>query len=375
MAAFKRYLELRDQTSSKFWEIEVQGQKFVVRFGRIGTKGSLNEKVFDSPEQAEKEAHKLITSKLKKGYAEPAGPKFDVFQFRKIDYRIGKGLDRPESTIFRLSVDYDDEHSFEDLFAAFLKEPQLSEVRALSIGMWTDVLSDAVDTPSRLLIEAAEKMPQLEALYYADVEQEESEISWIELPDLAAVAHAFPNLEVLRIRGSHLRLEQLHHDKLGALIIESGGTSKETLADICAAKLPALQHLEIWIGVEDYGWDGSIADIEPLFETGRFPSLRHLGVMNAKEQDEIARAAAQSDLVQGLDSLDLSMGVLTDAGARYLLQSDAVRNLKSLNLRYHFMSDAVVLKFQDLGPAVNTSGQNEPDRDDDEVYFYTEVSE
>ncbi len=375
MASFKRYLELRDQSSSKFWEIELQGQKFVVRFGRIGTKGSLNEKVYDSEDEAEKEAHKLISSKLKKGYAESTGSDFDVFQFRQIDYRMGKGLDRPESTIFRLSVDYDDDHSFEDLFNAFLKEPGLNQVRALSIGMWEEVLADDIETPRRLLLEAAPKMPQLKALYYGDVEQEESEISWIELTDLAPVVHALPNLEVFRVRGSLLRLKNLQHDKLGALIIESGGTSKDTLADVCAAKLPALQHLEIWIGVEDYGWDGSIADIEPLFEAGRFPLLKHLGVMNAKEQDEIARVAARGAVLQDLQSLDLSMGVLTDAGARHLLQSDAVRKLKALNLRHHFMSAGVAREFQGIGPAVNTAGSNEPDIDDDEVYYYTEVAE
>ncbi|MEN0066748.1 MAG: WGR domain-containing protein [Myxococcota bacterium] len=61
--------ELDDGKSQKFWEIEVEGSTFTVRYGRIGTNGQSKTKVFSSPEEASKEAEKITKSKVKKGYA------------------------------------------------------------------------------------------------------------------------------------------------------------------------------------------------------------------------------------------------------------------------------------------------------------------
>lgn len=53
--------------SNKFWKIKVQGNMFIVSYGRIGTQGSINTKEFSSEEHCLREANKLIQSKLKKG--------------------------------------------------------------------------------------------------------------------------------------------------------------------------------------------------------------------------------------------------------------------------------------------------------------------
>jgi len=66
----KRYLEYRDDKSEKFWEINVGGSSHTVRFGKVGAKGQSKTKEFDSAEEAQKSADKLIASKKKKGYAE-----------------------------------------------------------------------------------------------------------------------------------------------------------------------------------------------------------------------------------------------------------------------------------------------------------------
>lgn len=57
-------------TSNKFWKIKVQGNMFIVSYGKIGTQGSINTKEFASKELCWKEANRLIESKLKKGYRE-----------------------------------------------------------------------------------------------------------------------------------------------------------------------------------------------------------------------------------------------------------------------------------------------------------------
>lgn len=61
-------LVFRSSFSNKFWKITVAGTSFAVNYGKIGTAGSVNVKDFPSPEACKKEAHRLIQSKLKKGY-------------------------------------------------------------------------------------------------------------------------------------------------------------------------------------------------------------------------------------------------------------------------------------------------------------------
>ena len=64
---FTRF-ELKDDASSKFWEICVSGATTEVRFGRLGTDGQAQTKKHASAQAAKAEAEKLIAQKLKKGY-------------------------------------------------------------------------------------------------------------------------------------------------------------------------------------------------------------------------------------------------------------------------------------------------------------------
>ena len=58
----------KDEKSDKFWRIEYSGSSFAVNYGKTGTTGKYQVKEFDSQEECEKEAKKLIASKVKKGY-------------------------------------------------------------------------------------------------------------------------------------------------------------------------------------------------------------------------------------------------------------------------------------------------------------------
>ncbi len=66
----KKYLEYKDEKSNKFWSIEVLSNRYTVCYGKIGTEGKEQIKEFSSEEEAQKEAEKLIASKIKKGYKE-----------------------------------------------------------------------------------------------------------------------------------------------------------------------------------------------------------------------------------------------------------------------------------------------------------------
>ncbi len=56
--------------SSKFWEITIEGSELTVRFGKIGANGQTTVKQFDSADDSQAQASKLIAGKMKKGYVE-----------------------------------------------------------------------------------------------------------------------------------------------------------------------------------------------------------------------------------------------------------------------------------------------------------------
>ena len=65
----KQTFHFKNDKSDKFWMIDHAGNDLMVNYGRTGSIGKFQIKEFDSPEACEKEAKKLITSKLKEGYA------------------------------------------------------------------------------------------------------------------------------------------------------------------------------------------------------------------------------------------------------------------------------------------------------------------
>lgn len=68
----RREFHFSDGKSNKFWTVELSGKAHTVRFGRIGTAGQAQTKVFASEDEARKSHDKLIAEKVKKGYVEQA---------------------------------------------------------------------------------------------------------------------------------------------------------------------------------------------------------------------------------------------------------------------------------------------------------------
>ncbi|EKO35287.1 WGR domain protein [Leptospira santarosai str. CBC379] len=66
----KHHLTYKDDKSDKFWNIEVDGTFFTVTYGKTGTAGQTQTKSFDDEQKCLKEAEKLLSEKLKKGYLE-----------------------------------------------------------------------------------------------------------------------------------------------------------------------------------------------------------------------------------------------------------------------------------------------------------------
>lgn len=73
--ATKRYFELSDGSSNKFWEVWREGVSVFTRYGKIGANGQVTVKKLASDAEAKKLHDKLVGEKTGKGYVEGGGKK------------------------------------------------------------------------------------------------------------------------------------------------------------------------------------------------------------------------------------------------------------------------------------------------------------
>lgn len=181
--------------------------------------------------------------------------------------------------------------------------------------------------------------------------------------------------------GSGLVFTGLDHTALRRLVVETGGLPAAVVRGIGASDLPALEHLDLWLGTPDYGGDSEAADLEPILSGARLPRLRHLGLRNSEMQDAVAAAVAAAPVVDRLEVLDLSMGILTDEGAAALLAGQPLTHLKKLDLHHHYLTEALQERVRQTlepgGVEVNLDrGDAEEDADGDgTVWRYVAVGE
>jgi hypothetical protein len=304
---------------------------------------------------------------------------FDITSQPKHNNKINYSKRRISMITRRLALSYDEceeGKTFEGLLEEFYNDPTSKDVEYLVIGPWQETWENSSKFIVDNLVENKDKLPNIKGLFIGDMESEDCEISWIIQCDLSPLLKAFPNLEELKIRGSSdLRLSALQHEKLKALIIECGGLGSDVIDDILESRLPNLEHLELYLGVDEYGFNGTIENLKPFMKKGLFPKLGYLGLKDSEIQDEIAQEIADSEILDQLHTLDLSLGTLTDKGAESLLKSIRIKNLKFLDLNYHYMSDDMMGKIKSLGIEVDVRDQQEDEEYDDEIYRYPAVTE
>lgn len=149
------------------------------------------------------------------------------------------------------------------------------------------------------------------------MDYEECEVSWIIQGNYSKLWAAMPQLKVLIIKGStDLELGEICHEGLESLTIICGGLPVSVIRSIQEAKLPHLKKLLLYIGIEDYGFDGDVDTIKELLEKADFPDLTYLGIVDSEIQDDIAKTVLESKFMGRIHTLDLSNGTLTDKGER-----------------------------------------------------------
>jgi predicted DNA-binding WGR domain protein len=390
----ERKLIYMDAKSSKFWHISQVGDCYTVTYGRTGSAGQESTKSFASEALAVKDAEKLIKEKLGKGYVDASEPasdgalpaaafaninqREDIFRnagtfvgMRVVDY----AMDKParSDVAYRFRSDWDDDQLIPSL-EHFLATPVALETTALVIGAWfADESSKTPEEVLNLLIQKRERLPKLAAIFVGDVTSEENEMSWITQTDVAPLLQAFPTLQLLRTRGgTDLKLTPIKHLGLRALAMETGGMDASVLKSVCSCEFEQLEYLELWLGTDEYGASATVEDLQPLLSGKLFPKLKYLGLRNSHIADKIAAVVVNSPLVRRLETLDLSLGTLSDEGGESLLHlKDSA--LKRLNLHYHFMSPEMLKRLRALPFVVDVT--NPPDMEVDEEDRFVAVGE
>ena len=282
-----------------------------------------------------------------------------------------KGVSDYANTLYRLALDWDAKVDFPTLFSRFLSKPGSAQTPAIIIGQfYGDEPGEGSEEVVQLLVSAAQRLPELRAVFLADLIGEESEISWIVQSDVSPLLAAYPNLEHLRLRGtSDLTFgNHLAHESLKSLTIETGGLPPNLFQEVLAAKLPSLESLELWLGTEGYGGDVTIADLEPLLAGKVFPTVTHLGLRDSEIVDQIAAELVDAPILSRLKSLDLSLGTLSDEGGEALLKNAALKQLQKLDLPRHYMSEEMMDSLKKEFPGVDVSEPEGSDTDEEDRY-------
>lgn len=261
----------------------------------------------------------------------------------------------------------------EDIIA----DSELPQLEELVIGCWGESWDNNAQPIVDGIVEHKEKFANVKRLFIGDMDFEECEVSWIEQADYSKLWAALPGLEMLTIKGSsELELGEIKHSNLKSLEIICGGLPVSVIQSIEKAELPQLEELMLYIGVEDYGFDGDVSDIKNLLEKSDFPKLEILGLMDSEIQDEITEVVVKSKYMSQIRKLALSYGTLTDKGGEILLKElPSFENIKEVDLEYHYLSDKMVAKLDKLPIDVWTDDPQEDDEYDGEIYRYPMLTE
>jgi len=266
-----------------------------------------------------------------------------------IDYRAEKDWKGPGYS-YRVRLEYEDEVKFEEILDRLLAQAGAGGLQSLVIGAWNGACEgeDSTEVVSSLVSRAAQ-LAGLKALFLGELTYEEYEISWINQSDVSPLLRALPNLEAFHVRGgTGLSFSQVEHEHLKTLVIEAGGLSRDLLRELFACKFPALQRLELFLGIDSYGFDGQVEDLQPLLMGTLFPNLKFLGLMNSGISDDIAALVVNSPIIRKIETLDLSLGTLTDEGARALLSLPTDACLKQLDISHHYLTPEVLAQLEKL---------------------------
>jgi len=373
---------LKDIDDPKAWlvyadwlqgEGDPRGELIVVQYGLEQKKGK-NAKLLAREEEILKESGAALLGPLRKHMQTLDHRKVDAFTWRRgflssvrVSYnsyaRDGQGpVDVPKH------------------LATILAHPSAALVDQITLGEYNTGVWDKKRGSSQVYeplvdVIAKAKPRALSKLVIGEYEfPDDTEISWVHIGNLGKIWAACPRLEQLTVQGGKIELGKIDAPALREARFITGGLPRKAVQSIAAAKWPKLERLEVWLGDSSYGAGATIADLAPIFEGKNLPALVHLGLRNSEIADEIAEALAKSKILRQLESLDLSMGTMTDAGALALAKGlKSAKRLTSIDISANYLSASGAAAIKKVIKTVKAKDQR--GSDDEEGRRYVAVGE
>ncbi len=380
----ERTFQQRTGGQPTFWTITIAGDRHTIQAGPVGSSGEAETTEFESPTEARADGERLIAEKIAEGYAEQtaglaslregilsalAADPDDLASRMALADHLNEQGEQPPRVAYRIEGEGYDEAEGVAL-QAFLADPAVSLIEAVVIGFCFGHDGGGSDDVIEMLVKARDRLPNLRALFLGDLTYRDQEISWITLSDVTALLTAFPRLEHFRARGGNgLVLQPIEHAHLKSLTFEASNLPRELVRAVGESRLPALEHLELWLGTSEYGADTTVADLQGIFAGTHLPALRYLGLRNSEIADAVAVAVGSAAILPRLRVLDLSLGTLGNRGAEALLAIPALAGLEKLDIHHHYVDPALVARLQALGIEVDASDaevEDDPEDPDDE---------
>lgn len=258
-----------------------------------------------------------------------------------------------------------------------MADPEFQGLEELIIGGWGGEAEESCQPILDAIAENPEKFSHIQKLFVGDMDFEVCEVSWIIQGNYSRIWAAMPQLKKLTIKGStDLTLGTIEHENLESLTIICGGLGADVIEEITKAKLPHLKKLLLYIGIENYGFDGDADTVRRLLAESDFPELTYLGITDSEIQDELTEVVLESKYIRQITTLDLSNGTLTDKGGQLLLDKlPELPNIQKLDVHYHYLSDEMMKKLEKLPIDTDLSEQEEADEWDGELWYNPMLTE
>ena len=251
-----------------------------------------------------------------------------------------------------------------EVLAGLLSARAARFMRQLTFGL----LDEEGDLSGALgeLLTVAGPLPALRSLSYGDFEcPDECEMSWTVLDDPPPYA-CLAELRELTIQGGQLELGEIHLPWLQRFELRSGSLTGDNLTAVAEARWPELTDLVLWLGDPAYGAEATIDDLEPLLAARGLPRLTRLGLCNTVLSDEICQELPHSPVASQLTELDLSLGTLSDAGARALAaEAGRLPKLRSLRVDESFLTPDGIGALRQAGWELSVGQQKAPEEADE----------
>jgi uncharacterized protein (TIGR02996 family) len=272
----------------------------------------------------------------------------------------------------RLSVNDDTEYDgwVEDMYESIVGHPSGQFLTELRVGLNREYDQDLSD-----LVAAIVRAPApLRYLHLGDFEYpDECEMSWYTVGALGDLWRAVPKLRTLIVQGAGMELGELDLPEARHVELRTGGLPARAGNAIATAKLPSLEHLEVWYGTDAYDGECGVEQVRALLARRDLPRLRRLGLKNADFGNEICAAIPTGILVRQLTHLDLSMSVLDDDGAAALAaHREALAHLEELNVSATYVTAEGVKALQGCAKRIVADALRD---DEDPEYRFVSVGE